>query len=61
MEETSFIYDEEDCFWECQKCGLAWILNDGTPKDNEMCYCPKCGRKILEGGGGDGVCKQEET
>ena len=46
MEETSYIYDEEDCFWECQKCGLAWILNDGGPEQNEMYYCPKCGREI---------------
>ncbi len=29
--------------WQCSRCGLMWI---GGPAENEMNYCPKCGRKI---------------
>lgn len=27
-------------------CGNPWYLEEGTPKDNKMIYCPACGRKI---------------
>lgn len=33
--------------YKCDKCGLVWQLTTETPKDNEMFYCPKCGRKLL--------------
>lgn len=34
--------------WESD-CGLSWYMsNDETPKENEMNYCPKCGRKLVE-------------
>lgn len=34
--------------WESD-CGLSWYMsNDETPKENEMNYCPKCGRKLIE-------------
>ena len=47
MSKTVFVYDEVCDAWECQKCKLLWILcNDGGPFENEMFYCPKCGRKI---------------
>jgi len=39
-------WDDESNTYECDKCGLAWDLADGTLKSNEMAYCPKCGRKI---------------
>lgn len=29
-------------------CGLAWELTEGTPKENDMLYCPACGRRIKE-------------
>lgn len=48
VEETTMVYDEHHDFWECQKCGLAWQFNDGGPEENEMNYCPKCGRRIKE-------------
>jgi len=32
--------------WECQQCKEAWCLEDGSPKENRMNYCPFCGVKI---------------
>ena len=30
-------------------CGLLWEFNDnGTPEQNEVYYCPKCGKKVEE-------------
>ena len=34
--------DEESEAWECSVCGKVWCLY-GTPIDNGMNYCPKCG------------------
>lgn len=31
-------------------CGSAWCLNEGTPKENRMKFCPFCGREIKEAG-----------
>ncbi len=48
------LVDDDANAWECSECRDLWILNDGTPKDNYMNYCPKCGSKItnikIEGG-----------
>ncbi len=47
---TNFIRFEDSDYniWECVKCKLVWELsNDGSLLDNEMYYCPKCGRKIV--------------
>lgn len=34
-----------DC-WEAS-CGLKWGMdNDGTPAENQMAYCPKCGKRL---------------
>lgn len=27
----------------CSACGEDWVLNDGTPEENHMNYCPRCG------------------
>lgn len=35
--------DDDGSVFECNVCGLAWLLNDGTPEENEMNFCPKCG------------------
>ena len=35
-----FDYDNS---YLCTSCGEIWILNDGTPEENNMNYCPKCG------------------
>ena len=35
----------EDATYETS-CGNAFMLNDGTPKENKMKYCPYCGKRI---------------
>ena len=33
-------------YWDTQ-CGKQYVIsNEGTPKDNEMEYCPFCGKRI---------------
>ena len=29
--------------YRCTACGEIWALNDGTPEENNMNYCPNCG------------------
>ncbi len=43
-------YDWSDDTWEGD-CGVMWQLTDGTPSENGMCYCPQCGRVLMEAGG----------
>lgn len=31
---------------ELYKILEPWCLEEGTPEDNKMIYCPACGRKI---------------
>ena len=38
--------DNWDVQYECSVCGEAWVMNDGTPADNNMNYCPNCGAKM---------------
>ncbi len=38
-----------DATWVCSACGHEWTLIDGTPQENGMHYCPKCGAK-MDGG-----------
>jgi hypothetical protein len=45
--------DYNDTYYECSVCGEPWVLIDGTPSENNMCFCPKCGAKM------DGEVKQE--
>ena len=42
--ESDSDYDDH---WETL-CDNAFTLLDGTPKENDMVYCPYCGRKIQE-------------
>ena len=35
-------YDGDE-YYECSNCGEPWILMAGTPKDNNMNFCPVCG------------------
>ena len=37
-----------DCVLWHAVCGMDWQFAnpEATPKENEMVYCPKCGRKI---------------
>lgn len=39
-----WFYDRScESVFECNICGLAWTLNYGTPEENNMNFCPKCG------------------
>ncbi len=38
-----------DATWVCSVCGHEWVLIDGTPQENDMHYCPKCGAR-MDGG-----------
>jgi len=33
--------------WEGD-CGIEWTCPDGTPRDNGMRYCPRCGRRLKQ-------------
>lgn len=47
MSNTTYTLTEEDSnTWRCSKCGLMWNLETGGPVENEMNFCPHCGRKI---------------
>ena len=51
---TTYIYDNDHDYYECSSCGLVWALgNEFSLKENQMYYCPQCGRHIVgvEGGG----------
>lgn len=37
-----------DLHYQCSKCGCEWFLEDGSPADNDMNYCPHCGAKMDE-------------
>ena len=37
--------DDDTDKWE-GSCGVAWSLSEGTPADNGMNYCPRCGAKL---------------
>src|SRR5690606_10773996 len=36
--------------WECQAddCGLLWEFEDGNPYEDDMRFCPWCGRRIVK-------------
>lgn len=43
------LYDDFDCVVWYSDCGLDWqFTNLSTPAENEMNYCPKCGKKLKE-------------
>ena len=33
-------------YYECSVCGVLWTMIDGTPEDNGMEYCPRCGARL---------------
>jgi len=47
--DCKYVLDDfESNAWECSNCKLLWQLTVGTPKENNMNYCPQCGAKIIE-------------
>lgn len=41
------VHDEEANAWEAE-CGLIWCFEVGGAKENEMNFCPKCGRPLTQ-------------
>ena len=39
--------DENTNAWECPECWYVHQLNDGTPVENNMNYCPACGTRLI--------------
>ena len=37
-----------DVYYDCSVCGESWTTIEGTPKDNDMNYCPSCGADMRE-------------
>ena len=37
-----------DSYWVCSNCKEPWWLEEGTPEDNNMFYCPHCGARMDE-------------
>ena len=33
--------------WECSSCAEEWCFESGSPKDNAVNYCPRCGKKVI--------------
>ena len=38
--------EEDGEFWRTS-CGHDFVLEYGTPKDNDMCFCCYCGRPLV--------------
>lgn len=47
--------DIDETAWRCSKCDITWLLDEGTPSENEMRYCPKCGAYMIESEENDNV------
>ena len=48
MEICNWYRDDEDSdTWE-SNCGVLVTLNDGTPYQNDMRYCYKCGKPMFK-------------
>lgn len=37
--------DPDADLWE-GSCGVSWCLTEGTPTENEVKFCPNCGRPV---------------
>ncbi len=33
-------------YYDCSECGDSWTTIDGTPFENGMKYCPRCGARL---------------
>ena len=45
----NWTYSESTGHWQGD-CGIAFAVEAGSPAENGMAYCPKCGRKLVGGG-----------
>lgn len=45
IEAQEYLFDN---VYTCSACGSEFVLEAGTPKDNEYNYCPNCGADMRE-------------
>ncbi len=45
--EKQCVWAEQEYAWETT-CGNAFTLDNGTPADNKMLFCPYCGGSLKE-------------
>lgn len=38
--------EEDYNVWSCSNCECAWRIEEGTPANNNVNYCPECGARI---------------
>ena len=38
----------EDGIWSCEECDMEWTFEADGPEENEMKFCPQCGRMITD-------------
>jgi len=41
-------FDDDNNVYECSICDEPWQLTAGTPTENNMNFCPKCGSNMRE-------------
>lgn len=42
---SEYLYDGS--FFECSECGKRWELTCGSPADNNLNFCPRCGAEVV--------------
>ena len=49
---------QEPCIWKWDvdgfwrgSCGIPWWMETGTPEENGMNFCPRCGKRLDQKGG----------
>jgi hypothetical protein len=52
------IRKQEPCLWKWDvdgfwrgSCGIPWWMETGTPEENGMNFCPRCGKRLEQKGG----------
>jgi len=47
MNDDCCTWGETTEYWESD-CGMLWVFTDGGPAENQVRYCPGCGRRVLD-------------
>lgn len=48
MAECKWEYQEDEDCWDTE-CGNKFVLEVGTPIENDFHFCPYCGRDLFDG------------
>lgn len=48
MKSEPCVWTENDSGWWETTCQNSFVLNDGSPAENGMNFCPYCGRQLKE-------------